>query len=91
MMHAIVQLAYLVATALFILALYWMNDPKTARKGVLSGAIAMATPARMTAMKKISARFNLVPSQSHSIIAAQGATRHCVSRTVRRLPSRGKA
>ncbi len=42
MMHAIVQLAYLVATALFILALYWMNDPKTARKGVLSGAIAMA-------------------------------------------------
>ena len=34
MMHAIMQLAYLVATALFIFALHWMNDPKTARRGV---------------------------------------------------------
>jgi NAD(P) transhydrogenase subunit beta len=37
-----IQLAYLVATALFIFALYWMNDPKTARRGVLAGVVAMA-------------------------------------------------
>jgi NAD(P) transhydrogenase subunit beta len=37
----IVQLAYLVATALFIFSLYWMNDPKTARKGVFAGIVAM--------------------------------------------------
>jgi H+-translocating NAD(P) transhydrogenase subunit beta len=38
----LVQLAYLLATALFIFALYWMNDPKTARKGVYAGVAAMA-------------------------------------------------
>ena len=42
MMSQLVQLAYLVATALFIFALYWMNDPKTARKGVYAGVAAMA-------------------------------------------------
>jgi H+-translocating NAD(P) transhydrogenase subunit beta len=41
-MSQLVQLAYLVATALFIFALYWMNDPKTARKGVYAGVAAMA-------------------------------------------------
>lgn len=40
MSHAI-QLAYLVATALFVLSLHWMNDPKTARRGVFAGAGAM--------------------------------------------------
>jgi H+-translocating NAD(P) transhydrogenase subunit beta len=35
------ELTYLVAAALFILALYWMNSPQTARRGVLSGVIAM--------------------------------------------------
>jgi NAD(P) transhydrogenase subunit beta len=35
------ELAYLVATAGFILALYWMNSPATARRGVLAGVIAM--------------------------------------------------
>jgi NAD(P) transhydrogenase subunit beta len=38
----LIQLAYLVATALFIFALHWMNDPKTARKGVGAGVAAMA-------------------------------------------------
>jgi proton-translocating NAD(P)+ transhydrogenase subunit beta len=38
----IIQLAYLLATGLFVFALHWMNDPKTARRGVLSGVIAMA-------------------------------------------------
>ena len=42
MMSQLVQLAYLAATALFIFALYWMNDPKTARKGVYAGVAAMA-------------------------------------------------
>jgi NAD(P) transhydrogenase subunit beta len=36
------ELAYLVATAGFILALYWMNNPATARRGVFAGVIAMA-------------------------------------------------
>ena len=42
MTSQLVQLAYLVATALFIFALHWMNDPKTARKGVYAGVAAMA-------------------------------------------------
>jgi NAD(P) transhydrogenase subunit beta len=37
----LIQLAYLLATGLFVFALHWMNDPKTARRGVFSGVIAM--------------------------------------------------
>jgi NAD(P) transhydrogenase subunit beta len=37
----LVDLVYLVATALFIFALYWMNDPKSARRGVFAGVAAM--------------------------------------------------
>lgn len=37
----IVELIYLVSTALFIFALYWMNNPQSARKGVFSGVAAM--------------------------------------------------
>ena len=33
MIATLAQLAYVVATALFILALHWLNDPKTARQG----------------------------------------------------------
>ena len=51
----------------------------------------MATPVKITAMQRISGKFNFVPSQSHSISAANGAVRHCMSSTVRRLPSRGRA
>ncbi len=40
-MNAIVQIAYLVSSALFIFALHLMNDPKTARKGVYAGVAAM--------------------------------------------------
>ena len=39
--ETLVQLLYLVSTALFILSLRWMSDPETARKGVLSGVAAM--------------------------------------------------
>jgi H+-translocating NAD(P) transhydrogenase subunit beta len=35
------ELTYLVAAALFILALYWMNSPQTARRGVLAGVLGM--------------------------------------------------
>jgi NAD(P) transhydrogenase subunit beta len=42
MNNAIVQFSYLVATALFVFALVWMSDPKTARKGVYAGVAAMA-------------------------------------------------
>lgn len=41
MNYAFTQLSYIVATALFILSLHWMNDPKTARYGVYSGVAAM--------------------------------------------------
>jgi H+-translocating NAD(P) transhydrogenase subunit beta len=42
MSHGIVQLAYLVATVLFIFALHWMNTPDTARKAVYAGVVAMS-------------------------------------------------
>ena len=35
------EYAYLAATALFILSLYWMNSPQTARRAVLAGVLAM--------------------------------------------------
>jgi proton-translocating NAD(P)+ transhydrogenase subunit beta len=41
MSPGIVQFAYILATALFIFALHWMNDPKTARHGVMAGVAAM--------------------------------------------------
>ncbi len=41
MTHALIQIAYLAATALFIFSLYWMNTPKTARRGVFAGVAAM--------------------------------------------------
>jgi len=42
MTHAIGQFAAIAATALFIFALYWMNDPKSARRGVYAGVAGMA-------------------------------------------------
>jgi NAD(P) transhydrogenase subunit beta len=39
---ALGQLAYLVAAALFVMALYWMNSPSTARRGLGCGVLAMA-------------------------------------------------
>jgi NAD(P) transhydrogenase subunit beta len=37
----VIEVAYLVATALFILSLKWMSSPSTARRGVLAGEIGM--------------------------------------------------
>src|SRR2546430_3625784 len=42
MIYGISQLGYLVASALFIFALHWMNAPATARKGVYAGVAATA-------------------------------------------------
>ena len=42
MMYGVSQLAYLVASALFIFALHWMNTPATARKGVYAGVAGTA-------------------------------------------------
>ena len=41
-MTHVVQLAYLVATVLFVFSLHAMNDPKSARNGVRAGVLAMA-------------------------------------------------
>src|SRR5574339_54900 len=41
MIHAILQASFILSTALFIFALHWMNDPKTARKGVYAGVAGM--------------------------------------------------
>jgi NAD(P) transhydrogenase subunit beta len=37
----LIQAAYLVATALFILGLHWMNQPRTARRGVFAAVAGM--------------------------------------------------
>ncbi|HEY2804862.1 MAG TPA: NAD(P)(+) transhydrogenase (Re/Si-specific) subunit beta [Gemmatimonadales bacterium] len=42
MTASIVQLAYLVAAALFVFSLHWMNDPKTARNAVIAGVVGMS-------------------------------------------------
>ncbi|HET7423894.1 MAG TPA: NAD(P)(+) transhydrogenase (Re/Si-specific) subunit beta [Gemmatimonadales bacterium] len=41
MIHGVVQLAYIIATALFVFALHWMNTPATARRGVYAGVAGM--------------------------------------------------
>jgi NAD(P) transhydrogenase subunit beta len=47
-MHAITQLAYIVATVLFIFALHWMNTPPTARRAVYAGVAGMAIAVAVT-------------------------------------------
>ncbi len=44
------EICYLLATALFIFALHWMNTPRTARRAVLAGASAMALAVVGTAL-----------------------------------------
>jgi NAD(P) transhydrogenase subunit beta len=38
----LVEFAYIAGSALFIFSLYWMSDPKTARRGVVAGVFGMA-------------------------------------------------
>jgi H+-translocating NAD(P) transhydrogenase subunit beta len=40
--NTIIEIIYLIATALFILALKWMSGPTTARRGILAGEVGMA-------------------------------------------------
>ena len=39
--ETVIEITYLIATALFILSLKWLSSPKTARHGVLAGEIGM--------------------------------------------------
>jgi NAD/NADP transhydrogenase beta subunit len=48
MIDTISQLAYLIAGALFIMALNWMNAPATARKGVYAGVAGTAIAVLVT-------------------------------------------
>ena len=41
-MRLLSELSAVLATSLFIFALNWMNDPKTARRGVIAGVIGMS-------------------------------------------------
>jgi len=47
-MYGVAQLGYLVASALFIFALHWMNTPATARKGVYAGVGGTAVAVLVT-------------------------------------------
>ena len=40
-METYIEVTYLLSAGLFIFSLKWMNDPKTARQGVLAGVAAM--------------------------------------------------
>ena len=40
-MDTVIQPIYLVSAMLFILSLMWMNHPSTARRGIVSGVVAM--------------------------------------------------
>src|SRR5439155_23877133 len=44
----VTQLAYIVATTLFIFALHWMNTPATARHGVFAGVAATSIAVLVT-------------------------------------------
>src|SRR5256886_10295761 len=40
-MENIIEITYLIATALFILSLKWLSSPATARRGVFAGELGM--------------------------------------------------
>jgi len=40
--HALTQVSYLLAAGLFVFSLRWLNQPKTARRGVAAGVAGMA-------------------------------------------------
>src|SRR2546423_13828586 len=48
MLYGFSQISYIVASALFILALHWMNTPATARKGVYAGVAGTAIAVLIT-------------------------------------------
>src|SRR5207245_9115848 len=40
-MENIIEITYLIATALFVLSLKWLSSPATARRGVFAGELGM--------------------------------------------------
>ncbi len=50
MNNVLIQLIYLVSTALFILSLKWMSHPSTARRGIVAGVVAMVAAVGGTLM-----------------------------------------
>ncbi len=40
-LETVIEITYLIATALFILALKWLSSPTTARRGVFAGELGM--------------------------------------------------
>ncbi|MFO0839438.1 MAG: NAD(P)(+) transhydrogenase (Re/Si-specific) subunit beta [Phycisphaerae bacterium] len=59
-MSIAIQIAYLIAAALFVLSLKWMSDPKTARNGVFAGVGAMALSIIGTALNPHIVSYNWV-------------------------------
>ena len=58
--HTLIQLIYLVSTALFILSLKWMSHPSTARRGVIAGVIAMVAAIGGTLLRPEIVTYNWV-------------------------------
>jgi NAD(P) transhydrogenase subunit beta len=56
----VIQLVYLVATALFIFSLKWMSDPATARRGIFAGVGGMALAIIGTLMHPLIVGYNWV-------------------------------
>ena len=54
MIHHLVQLAYLIATALFVFALHWMNAPTTARMPSMATAQPNRSPVAGAGFVKVS-------------------------------------
>ncbi len=54
---SVIELAYLLGAAMFIFSLYWMSDPKTARRGVLAGVLGMGLAILATAAKPEVSRY----------------------------------
>ncbi len=48
-METVKELIYLVSAVLFILSLMWMSHPSTARRGIVSGVVAMLAAAQTSA------------------------------------------
>src|SRR5438876_10884082 len=48
MLYGLSQISYIIASALFIFALHWMNTPATARKGVYAGVGGTAVAVLVT-------------------------------------------
>ncbi len=60
MIFPIVQLSYLIAAALFVFSLHWMNDPKTARHAVIAGVVGMTLAVGATWLEPVVVHHGLI-------------------------------